>query len=404
MPVAYALSFFGDVMLYFAALGCLGLLRSCAPGLFYVPFMLLGACWLSRRLTGRAPLWLRWAPMAVAIPCLLAAGNWPGRLAALPMLAYLPLYVYNNRRAPDYDYAADHFRHSLIVAGGTLFLAVLVQAQSYRRGLPWLFLYFTVNMALLRLLRHDDAVARSRRFRVLNLAGVALVCAAGFALSQPAIIAALRVAWAWFADNVILNLLALLLYGLQLILFGVSWLLALVPGLIPKGGVSLPAMPGSEDGGPNLAAAAEQARALPEWVRLVVQGAGFLLLAAAVFAVLRVLSRRVAREALPSGTDEREALEDEAPPAPRGMLARRDPQAGVRRCYRRALMLIRARGGKVAPAMNTLQIQRENAGLADEAAMAALREVYLPARYGEKPASREDVRRAREALERLRRR
>ena len=37
-------------------------------------------------------------------------------------------------------------------------------------------------------------------------------------------------------------------------------------------------------------------------------------------------------------------------------------------------------------------------------ARAALREVYLPARYGEKPASREDVRRAREALERLRRR
>lgn len=404
MALAYALSFFGDVMLYFAALGCLGLLRACAPGLACVPFLLLGACWLSRRLTDRGPAWLRWAPMAVAIPCLIAAGNWPGRAVALPMLVYLPLYVFNNRRAPDYDYAADHFRHSLIATGVVLFLATLVHAQSYRLGLPWLFLYFTVNMALLRLLRHDDAVARSRRFRLLNLAGVALVCAAGFALSQPAIIAALRIAWGWFADNVLLNLLALALYILQLALFAVSWLLALIPGLIPDGGLSLPPALGGDEGGPNLAAAAEQARALPAWVRLAVQGAGILLLAVIVFAVLRALSRRVAREALPSGTDEREALEDEAPPAPRGRGARRDPQAGVRRCYRRALMLLKARGGRVSPTMNTLQIQRENAGVADDEALAALRELYLPARYGEKPASKEDARRAREALDRLRRR
>ena len=69
----------------------------------------------------------------------------------------------------------------------------------------------------------------------------------------------------------------------------------------------------------------------------------------------------------------------------------------MRRWYRRVLALVRARGGRLSPTMNTLQIQRENADTVSPDAMGALREVYLPVRYGERPASREDVARAGEA-------
>lgn len=401
MSLAYALPYFCDVMLYFAALGFFGLLRGCLPSLMWVPPLLLAACWLSHRLArGKRRAW-RYAPVAVALPCLLIAGNGAGRLASLPMLAYLPLYVFNNRRAPDYDYAADRFRHSLIAAGALLLYAALIQARTWQKGLPFLFMYFTLNMALLRLLRHDDAIARSRRFRILNLTGVAAVCAAGFALSQPAIVAALRAAGIWFAENVIINLLALVMYVVQLILYGGMWLLSRFINLDPTGADELSVPLLHEVSQPHLPGAIHQVQALPPAVRYILQGVGILLLALVTFAVLRALSRRVARTGLPTGTDERESLEEEAPRQPGGRGLRRTPEAGVRKQYLRALMLLRARGGRVAPTMNTLQIQHENADRADPEAMAELRALYLPVRYGERTASREDLRRAQAALDRM---
>lgn len=146
---------------------------------------------------------------------------------------------------------------------------------------------------------------------------------------------------------------------------------------------------------------AVEAQALPWFVRLLIQGAGIALLAVVAFLILRALSRRIGRTEQSSGTDERESLDAEAPKEPRIPRLRRDPEAGVRHWYRKALMLIRARGGKVSPTMNTLQIQQQNAYAVNYEAMDALRETYLPVRYGGRAATRADVERARAAYERL---
>lgn len=403
MSLAYALPFFCDALLYYGALGCLGLLGACRPEVAWAPAILLAGCWLSGRLTGRGRPWLRWLPMAATVPAMAATGNWAGALATLPMAVYLPLYVYNSRRVPDYDYAADRFRHSLIVAGAALFFAALLRAETWKKGLPYLFLYFTLNMALLRLLRHDDRVARSRRFRVLNLAGVALVCAAGFGLSQPGIVAALRAAWQWFLINVVLNVLALAAYAFQWVLYGLAWLMAL---LVPNLGASpgaMPLPPFANDPNALVPRDAAQVQALPLWAQWALKGAGIALLAALAFVILRAMSRWAARAQADTGTDERESLDANAPREPRGVRRRRSPEDGVRHWYRKALALIRARGGKVAPNMNTLQIQQANAETVDYGAMDALREAYLPVRYGGRAATRADVERAKAAYERLKR-
>ena len=402
MSFAYALTFFCDALLYYGAIGCMGLLGACPANLYWAPVILMAACWLSWRLAGRGKPWLRWLPMVAILPAMLAIANWPGRLATLPMAVYLPLYVYNNRRAPDYDYAADRFRHSLIGMGVALFLAALFRAASWKRGLPYLFLYFTLNMTLLRLLRHDDRVARSRRFRVLNLAGVALVCAAGFALSQPAVIAMVRAAWNWFLESVVVNLLTALAFVLQYLLYGLAWLFTRIFGEGALGIVGAPDLLSTEGSRTMLPRSPVEVRMLPVWVQWAIKGFGIALLAVLVFLILRALSRRVGRTSTDSGNDERESLDAEAPREPRALLRRRDPRQGVRRWYRRALVLIRARNGRVAPTMNTLQIQQENAEAVDYDAMNALREVYLPVRYGGREPTREDVARAKDAYERLR--
>ena len=402
MSLAYALTFFCDALLYYGALGCFGLLRFCRAGIYRVPLVLLAACWLSGRLTGRGKPWLRWLPMALLAPCLFLAENVVGRLASLPMLVYLPLYVLNNRRAPDYDYAADRFRHSLIVTGIALVMAVIFRAASWKQGLPYLFLYFTLNVTLLRLLRHDDRVARSRRFRILNLAGVTMVCGAGFALSQPGIVAAVRAAWQWFLEHVVLNLLALAAYAFQLVLYAIAWVMSkLFPGM----GEGLGEMPQLNPGGEAqqlVPRTQQEIRMLPAWARFAIKAVGVALVVLVVFLVLRALSRRISRAETTAGTDERESLDAGAPREPRGPLLRRSPEDGVRRWYRKALALVRARGGRLSPTMNTLQIQRENADTVSPDAMGALREVYLPVRYGERPATREDVARAKAAYEQMR--
>ena len=404
MPFAYALTFFCDALLYYGAIGCLGLLRTCREDLFWAPVILLAGCWACGRLTGQGRDRHRWLPLLAAIPAAaLAAGNWPGRLATLPMLVYLPLYLYNNRRPPDYDYAADRFRHSLIGMGAALLLAAGFRAVSWQRGLPYLFLYFTLNMTLLRLLRHDDRVARSRRFRILNFAGVALVCAAGFALSQPAVVTALRAAWGWFLDNVVLNLLALAALAIQYVLYAGAWVLSRLFGVRGLDGMELPSIDPVQGDALNGLRPNAQVHMLPVWAQWAIKGAGMALLAVLAFVILRALSRRIGRLESASGTDERESLDALAPGQPRPRLRRRDPQAGVRHWYRKALALIRARGGKVAPTMNTLQIQEENAFAVDRAAMEALRGAYLPVRYDGRTATPQDVRRAKEAYARLRR-
>ena len=98
MPLAYALTYFCDAMLYLAALGFFGWLRGCGAGFYCVPVLLFAGCWLCGRTMKRGKL--RWSGLAAILPCLFLAVSARRVPAALPMMVYLPLYVYNNRMAP----------------------------------------------------------------------------------------------------------------------------------------------------------------------------------------------------------------------------------------------------------------------------------------------------------------
>ena len=400
MPLAYALTYFCDAMLYLAALGLFGWLRARGEAFFYVPVLLSAGCWACGRCMERGKL--RWAGLAAIIPCLFLAVAAKSVVAALPMMVYLPLYVYNNRLVPDYYYAAERFRYSLIIVGVILLFSLALNAQSWKLGLPYLFLYIALSITLLRLLRHDDRMAQSRRFRILNLAEVVLVCAAGFAASQPGILEMLRAAWLWFAGHVLLNLAILILYVLQWVLFAVAWLFNRIFGDMRLDMEGMLNSSPVEPGQPGLAQTAGIIQAMPLLLRLAMQGIGIAVLALLAFMLLRALSGRIGRTEQAGGNDQREALVDEGIPGDARHRAR-DRLKGVRRQYRQALMVLRARDGHIAPTMNTLQIQQENRHIADSEALEALRKVYLPVRYGDYPATAQDRKLAKAAVERIRR-
>lgn len=399
MSLPYALTYFCDAMLYLAALGFFGLLGNRGTGFFYIPLVLSAGCWLCGRLMERGK-W-RWLGLTFILPCFFLAGGFGGIVAALPMMVYLPLYVYNNQNVPDYYYAAERFRYSLIIVGVILVFSLAVNAQSWKLGLPFMFLYITLSITLLRLLRHDGKVARSRRFRILNLAEVALVCAAGFAASQPEILALLRSAWMWFAEHVLLNIATLIVYALQWVLFVAAWLFTRLFGFISLDIEKMPDLNRDVPVQPELSQAANAMHALPLLVRLAIKGIGVALLAILAFVLLRALSGRIARIEQVGGSEQRESLDDHNVPHD-SRFRPWDRVEGVRRQYRQALMILRARGGRVTPTMNTLQIQRENRHIADAEALEALRDIYLPVRYGNRVTSPEDQRRAKRAVERIR--
>lgn len=400
MPLAYALTYFCDAMLYLAALGFFGWLRGCGAGFYYVPVLLFAGCWLCGRFMQRERL--RWSGLAAIIPCLFLAATARRVPAALPMMVYLPLYVYNNRFVQDYYYAAERFRYSLIIVGIILVFSLAVNAQGWKQGLPFLFLYVSLSITLLRLLRHDDQMARSRRFRILNLAEVVLVCAAGFAASQPEVLGVLRGAWLWFADHVLLNLTALILYILQWVLFTAAWLFTRIFGEMSLDTELLPDISPAEPAQNGLAQTAGSIRALPLLARLAIQGIGIAVLVVVGFMLLRALSGRIGRIQQVGGNDHREALsENESPRG--GRFRPRDRVDGVRRQYRQALLALRAKGGHISPTMNTLQIQQENGHMADPKALDTLRNVYLPVRYGGHRPTLEDQKLAKAAVEKIRR-
>ena len=399
MPLAYALTYFCDAMLYLAALGFFGWLRGRGDAFYYVPVLLSVGCWLCGRNMKRGKL--RWSGLAAIVPCLFMAVSAKSVMAALPMMVYLPLYVYNNRFVQDYYYAAERFRYSLIIVGVILVFSLAVNAQGWKQGLPFLFLYVCLSIALLRLLRHDDRMARSRRFRILNLTEVVLVCAAGFAASQPGILGILRGAWLWFAEHVLLNLAALILYLLQWALFAAAWLFTRIFGDMSLDMEHLPDIAPVGPTEPGLAQTAGSIRALPLLVRLAIQGIGVAALALLGFMLLRALSGRIGRIEQVGGNDHREALRENESPGG-GRFRSRDRVDGVRRQYRQALMALRAKGGRVSPTMDTLQIQRQNGRIADPQALESLRNVYLPVRYGGYRPTLRDQKLAKAAVERIR--
>lgn len=404
MSILYGLNYFVDVLLYFAILGCVGLLAGTSDRLFFIPVILFAACTLCHLLSGKKNEKLRFLPLALFIPCMLLARGWGERILCVAPSVYLCFYLKNNRGLADYYYVARKFRSAMVGLCAVLFFVAISPAHSWGKGLLFLFLYLTLIIYLLRMLRHDDKTVKSTRFKLMNLTGVGAVCAAGFGLSRPAVVAVLARIWALFRDVVLARVLSLLLWLVELVLYGfnllVGWLFPYRPIEMSYGEIPVMEMEGDME---TVMAAMEENTVNPV-VRAIVIGIGALLAGAILIALVRLLSRQTARMGTANEDDERENLtEAEAAPRP-GRLRRRDPEDGVRWYYLRALQSLRAKGGTVTQYMNTEQIRDENAELTDLAAMNRLREIYLPARYGEQTPSPADVQAAREASEQIRRR
>ena len=401
MSLLYAITWLCDAMLYFGILGWLGMLAGSPSWLFAAPLTLALACAAGFRLRDQGRRWLIPAGAAIALVMALLP-RVPDRLICLPPAVYLILYMQANRAVTDHYYAAGRFRRGLLTLPVAGFLAANIASPHWTQGLPCLFAYIALSVFLLRMLRADDSAVRSRKFRLMNLASITVVCAAGFALSQPAALSVLGAIWRFIADRVLAPAASALLYGIGWVIYALAWLLSF---LVPDGAFSgeMPQFQAAENLEQVYLAPEEGGLAVNPLARALVIVIGVALLTAIALVLLRLLARQMARAGGTEAADERESLADEeAPPRMPRPRPGGDPGEGVRYWYLRQLRLIRGKGGEVTPAMNTRQIRDANAGRFDPGALDALREVYLPVRYDDRPADPDAARRAKAAYQALR--
>ena len=138
-------------------------------------------------------------------------------------------------------------------------------------------------------------------------------------------------------------------------------------------------------------------------MKYVLAALGIVALCALTFALLRILSRQMSRDAAVERREERESIDASRRGESAGgaLRRRKDPVDAVRYTYRKFLRLAQSRSVPINERQNSLQIRNLSRTRFEESALDALRETYIRARYGE-ISGPEDVQRAKDAYERLR--
>lgn len=404
MTLLFTLKYIADAAFYmtFAAFaaGRLG-----AGGLGWQTLLLCAAAPLCRLLDRRREP-LRLLPLALLLGLLFLPGGYVALLLSLPPAAFLGWMVWKRLFVLSRGDEIDQFLLLLkLLPLPFLFLLIVQQGPALRRwSFPYLMIFLFSSVLLLRMLRHDEAVLRQKRFRALNaleVGGAGLLAAVLVAPQSRHLMAeTLRLVYRYLIGPL------LMLIGYLFVGFG--WLIS---GLVKKlsGLFTRQDKPQLTDKDPL----AEQLKKMTEAAdgrnsdlaaRILIALA---IAAAAVCVFLlfrRLLSGRRGERAA-DGTETRETL----PAAHAGTRARRFPLARtpaeqVRRSYRRYLLFARAAGAQLNPCQNTLQ-QRLAAGDSVRGhgeEQTALRALYLDARYADR-AGREEARRARALSDAVRR-
>ncbi len=401
MAVFYKLLF--DLSLYYTLTGFyLRCVSGKAPSA--VCFLVLTACAAaavflrSRRV--QSPL-LRALPLLLPLLALLARPGLIPFLHCLPVWAYLAFSIMTDRTEISYNGFRRHFSFGLkcllLLVLGPLFPAQLSQAAL--GTIPYLVLMLVSGVCMLRVLRekHGSGVRQGLYMAVFMLlcAGLTLGHAPQLLVKGVGYVYRGIVAPAIFLIAVVL---AAALYVFYLL---AKWLVARAQGENPPLELSLQStaeMLGLEN---QFAAYTADLR----WLKTLL----IVLFAAFLGFLLFLLFRRLLGERSAAATraldpEKRSVLPGRQAERAPGRLRPRDPRLAVRWYYARFLEECARRGIQVSRSMTVSEISALSAPLFPGADVAALTEVYVPARYHlSRRVAKEDARRASEAWNALRR-
>ncbi len=325
------------------------------------------------------------------LPCLilLLTPGWRPLLVLLPPWAYLAYIIFHDREQLSYSQYHDRFFWSLkllplLMLPPLLSFRLDLFSLVQRQILPFVVLYLFCSVLSLRLARHQQETLGRKSMLLTNL--LLLLCffllCLSFVYSQVWSLAWQGLALAY--RHLLLPLIMLLAMAIALPFFAFGLLLKLLlKKTPPEEGAAF-----TQELGEAMTSAFGEAPlgGFPEPLRYALL---ILLLLAFLWAAWRLFRRLAGGPAVPAASaaisESRQKLTPSAGRQDINLLPPADARLAVRYYYRKFLRLCQKQGLPLEAGQTSLEIQSmaEQQFPAQQAALAELRELYLPARYDE---------------------
>ena len=401
MSFAYALKVLCDLTYYFAVASTIGTAAG-QTGLVPMTPLILTLCAFGYHfLSTKTEKWYKYLPVLGVPLVFLFTGSRADVVVSVPAALYTCWYVWKRPYTPGHSTAISNFFMCLKILPFPVVLAFLAGDKAGIRDvvIPYFFMFLVLSVMLLRMLRHDAATMAQTRFKVLNLSGIAAVCAAGWLLSSGWMLWFFRLVGTGIAQYILKPVFSLFLY----IVSGIMWtVMAIFSGFeFDLEGLDLSNLAQNMDFGKDIRELVEQdgGEALTEgvWYDYFVIALAVIALIAAAFVIFRVLSRSGRHEDVNTFADEREIVAEKKE-EDRDVHENREK---VRHYYRKFLKLCGQRGFEVTEYQDSKEIELGTVYLFGNPAQSELRDVYVRARYSSAEVSDFDVEVAKDCYKRL---
>lgn len=406
MSLAFALKILTDLCYFMFAISSVVTRWEHSGMLMTSPVFVTLAAYFSALLAERLKKrrWLRFIPLALCAGAFFFVETAVDWIVTIPMAGYLVFIVIRDSVTVNYEETLSRFLLCLKILPA---VAVITIVASNKDGfmevmLPYFFLFLILSVMLLRMLRHSDQVFQDQKFRVMNLVEIAAVCGFGYLLSTGYIVACFK----WVGNMLMIYVLRPLFMGILYLLGGVAWVFRKIFGgidlSIDEADLAQLEQSAGEGMDPGDMAvmeyyAEEAAKADTQWLNYAAMALGAIVLIVLAVVLFRILMNAGRRVATNKFGDVRESVDE----SPRDAKLTRSPRDRVRNYYRRFLRMCVKEGLNPDLNLNSLQVNQSMEKVFTAPGMYGLREVYIQARYSSADISDEDVKKARQMLDQI---
>jgi hypothetical protein len=404
MNLVFSLKILADLCFYMFAISSVTSIPAHSGLLATSPAIAALAAYFSRYLYARFPKkpWLRFSPLLILAGCFLFTAHAADIVVTVPMILYVAFLAFRKLYEVGYDEMLSRLYLCLKLVILPLLIMVIANNWAGFVGvmLPYLFFYLVLTVMLLRMLRHNEKVLSDRRFRLMNVGEILLLCGAGYLLSSGYMLMAFR----FLIGLAVRFVLRPVLTGIVYVFGGFAWLLSKIFSGIDFNmeDVDLSQL---DDLGQAVQQGEQTAQEYAQnqdnpAIRImtyVLIGVGALIVVLVVVLLFRALMKAGRRGDDNKFDDVRESLDD--PDEGGAHRLTRAPRDRVRHYYRKFLKLCDVRGIGAGEHLNSREINDKVRHIFQTPSLSALRALYIKARYSSAEVTANDVKEARSAYE-----
>ncbi len=404
MNLVFSLKILTDLFFYMFAFSSVTSIAQHSGLLATSPLIVALAAYFSRFFYIKSPKkqYLRFIPLLLCAGCFIFTQYTADVVVTVPMILYVAFVAVKRQYEVGYDEMLTRFYFCLKLIILPLLIMVIANnwAGFIEVMLPYFFFFLVLTVMLLRMLRHNEKILTDRRFRLMNIAEMLLLCGAGYLLSS----GYMQTAFRFLLGLVIRFILRPVLMGVVYIFAGFAWVLNKIFSGIDFNMENVD-LSGLNDLGQSMQQSDQTAQQYAQnqdnpaarVMTYVLIGVGALIIILVVILLFRALMRAGRQEEDNRFADVRESLDDSDRDGARRLT--RAPRDRVRYYYRKFLKLCDARGIGAGAHLNSREINDQARHVYSPASLATLRALYIRARYSSGEITHGDVKSAKDAYD-----